>query len=77
MQNAIKQILTKKNLFTGIRKVPKLKFIEAGQSLIILGMPRELSRLQIDFILDVTKGQDYRLIVQRGTDKHMMMIEVD
>lgn len=75
LKNYIRSILTTHNKLNEKAKVPKLRFSESVTCLSIMDMPRELSKKQIEMIMEVTKGIDYKLIIQRGTDQHMMIIE--
>jgi hypothetical protein len=74
-KNYVKRILTVRNKFTGQNIVPELRFYETKIDFTIIGMPRELQKNQIDEIMEIIKGVDYKLVVQRGSDRHMMTID--
>lgn len=75
IENYISIILITPHKLGKKSEIPKLRFRDHVEHFIIMDMPRELSKKQIDMILKVTGGFDYKLMIQRGTEKHMMMIE--
>lgn len=74
LKKDLEKILTTRHKFTGEKIVPKIKVYDDKRSCTILGMPRRVTKLQIDMLMCITKGIDYTLVVQRGSDKYMMIM---
>lgn len=78
MQNDLIKLLSRRsNKLIGTKEGTKIKLRFSGDAghLVIMDMPRELTKNKINMIMQITNGIDYELVIMRGKEKLMMMIQ--